>query len=387
MRKYILLIATLIIGCVWGYGLVFWGNIIFSSDIRFGTTLWKQVILDDTNLSKNIIVYQSNTNLSSYEVFSICVTDSRFLDSAQWLYFFEILYSSENCKSESIVLKKGDTIYADTTENIKITTKTDILAKYIDYDTNSLLVIQKQYQKILSINAIYKNYTGTDIIKYLKYALGNRQYGEAKINYDIITEVITGRDKKYISPVSWATLSTQSSKIPNSGRPYRASYTDWIHHGWDIDTNFRDPVIALDDGIIVRIVDGFQNSSDFSKIVYSPNLDENQKLKNLDILRGNQVWLKTMKGDVVFYSHLNSIEEGISEGARVSRWDLLWKIGVTGVPEVGYDDYHLHFAVMKNPYIKGREWLYDFWDYMAWDWYARWLSQSETIEVQNTIFE
>jgi hypothetical protein len=33
-----------------------------------------------------------------------------------------------------------------------------------------------------------------------------------------------------------------------------------------------------------------------------------QELKNLDVLRGKQVWLKTLKGDVVFYSHLAEVD-------------------------------------------------------------------------------
>lgn len=60
------------------------------------------------------------------------------------------------------------------------------------------------------------------------------------------------------------------------------------------------------------MVRGFE-WSDFSNIVYGDNLSEEQELKNLDILRGNQVWIKTMKGDVAFYSHLSSIPENITE--------------------------------------------------------------------------
>ena len=70
--------------------------------------------------------------------------------------------------------------------------------------------------------------------------------------------------------------------------------------------------MALDDGIIVRVVDEF-SSQDFSRIVYGENLSEMQELKNLDVLRGKQVWLKTMKGDVVFYSHLAEVDISLEE--------------------------------------------------------------------------
>jgi len=80
--------------------------------------------------------------------------------------------------------------------------------------------------------------------------------------------------------------------------------------------------VALDDGIIVRVVNDF-DASDLSRIIYGENLSEEQKLKNLDLLRGKQVWLKTMKGEVVFYSHLDTIPSSITEGSFVSQGDAL----------------------------------------------------------------
>jgi len=40
--------------------------------------------------------------------------------------------------------------------------------------------------------------------------------------------------------------------------------------------------------------DGFV-AEDFGKIVYGDDLSYEEQLENLDVLRGNQVWLKTMK--------------------------------------------------------------------------------------------
>ena len=125
-------------------------------------------------------------------------------------------------------------------------------------------------------------------------------------------KIISARNKKYISPVPGKSVVEKFTKIPNSGRPYRAGYTDGIHHGWDIDAPIGTDTVALDDGIIVRVVSDF-STSDFSRIVYGENLTHEQKLKNLDILRGKQVWLKTMKGEVVFYSHLDTVPSDIFE--------------------------------------------------------------------------
>jgi hypothetical protein len=50
----------------------------------------------------------------------------------------------------------------------------------------------------------------------------------------------------------------------------------------------------LDDGIIVRVVSEFE-FEDLNKIVKKDDLTYDEELRNLDILRGKQVWLKTMK--------------------------------------------------------------------------------------------
>jgi hypothetical protein len=46
--------------------------------------------------------------------------------------------------------------------------------------------------------------------------------------------------------------------------------------------------------VILRIVDGFE-FEDLDQITKQPKLSHNQKTHNLDVLRGNQVWLKTSK--------------------------------------------------------------------------------------------
>ncbi len=112
-----------------------------------------------------------------------------------------------------------------------------------------------------------------------------------------------------------------------------------------------------------------------------------QKLKNLDVLRGNQVWLKTMKGDVVFYSHLNDVSGDISVGQFIQRGTYLGTMGKTGVPGSDYADYHLHMAIMENPHISELAGTYSIYDYMSWDWYGRHESDAHILEHQYSMFE
>lgn len=106
-------------------------------------------------------------------------------------------------------------------------------------------------------------------------------------------------------------MSKERTDLPGSGRPYRKDTTDGIHHGWDLMAKVGTPVVALGDGVILRVVKGFA-WRDFGSLVKSDALSSDQELSNLDVYRGNQVWLKTADGNVTFYSHLSQIAPDVA---------------------------------------------------------------------------
>lgn len=388
MWKKLLLLGVLLLSCVWwGYGLVFWGNLVFDPDIRFVWTTSQKIYLDDENLSTTIVVYQSNVDISNYNIRSSCEVDSNFLESYKSLYFFSLDYSSaQECKNGNIVLSSGEDKVISSMTRLTLSNYIQELGTFVDYSDSDLQEFQQTVSNQQKRYSVYKNYNHSEIAKNYKYLKWQTKYRESSYIYDIISQILLARENKYLVPVRGGSLSETHSKVPNSGRPYRAAYTDGIHHGWDIDGDHGEQVIALDDGIIVRVVENF-DESDFTRIVYGDNLTEEQKLKNLDVLRGKQVWLKTMKGEVVFYSHLNTISSTITEGTKIQRGEDIGTTGVTGVPQDGYEDYHLHFAVMNNPYIFENAWTYDLGDYMKWDWLTKDMSHAEVIAAQKNIFE
>ena len=157
----------------------------------------------------------------------------------------------------------------------------------------------------------YTKYTKDIEENYYVYLVKNRILNEAIYNRNLIDNILKHRAEKYSIPVEGWKIDLSHSKIPNAWRWYRAEYTDWIHHWWDVAWNFWDQTIAIDDWRIVRVVSNF-SKTDLNLIERGNNLSENDKLKNLDILRGKQVWLKTMKWDVIFYSHLDEVFSNIS---------------------------------------------------------------------------
>lgn len=373
---------------VGGYSLVFSGSVAFSSDVKFGANIGSFIVYDSEMLSKNYIVYQSNIDVSKAYVKSLCDIESKFIDKEWKYYIFEVNYTNTSkCASKNTILALWDIKYPNTHNNTgKTFQKNEYFSYLLDLDTPTLKSLLPELKADLEKYALYRNFQGEISMKYLKYVFGQRKFLEAEYKLKIITEILEARTKKYILPIVGSKLSESFTKIPNSPRPYRSAYTDGIHHAWDIDGKFRDEIVALDSGVIVRIVADFEQK-DFDRIVYSDNGDEHRKTKNLDILRGKQVWLKTMKWDVVFYSHLDEIYDDIQEWMKIEKWHKIGRTGVTGVPEEGYDDYHLHFSVMKNPYTLKMWEKYDFGDYMQWDWYTKWMSHQEVITEQKKIFE
>ncbi|MDQ7022527.1 MAG: M23 family metallopeptidase [Candidatus Gracilibacteria bacterium] len=111
-----------------------------------------------------------------------------------------------------------------------------------------------------------------------------------------------------------------------------------------------------------------------------------QKLRNLDILRGKQVWVKTSKGDVVFYSHLTDIYKNIIEGYFIESGENIGTVGSSGVPDRDYTNFHLHFSIMKNPYDIKKVGKYGYEDIMSWNWYLKGFSADEVIKGQENIF-
>ena len=387
MLKKIILGILFVIGIIGGTTLVFGTNFVFSEETYVKNILSPNIYLwEKEHLSSTIIWYESTVDIRDAQVYSSCNTRSEFVEKHESIYYFSLTYIGEKCNNETIVLQHGGKKLLQTSMQLHIVTKSDIFTLLTDYPTKDITKLYKSLGKTLKKYAFYKNVNSESVGKYITYKKRQRKYQESLYQRDIAEKIIYGRSKKYISPVPEKSLSKEFSKIPNAGRPYRQAYTDGIHHWWDIDGEIWEEIVAIDDGVIIRIVDGFQYS-DLGRIVYGENLSYEQKLKNLDVLRGNQVWLKTTKGEVIFYSHLDSVYDYIREGDMITRSTPLWTMWVTGVPEKDYDDYHLHFALQVNPYDHQKAGTYNFDDYMTWDWKFRGETFEYILQNQGEIFE
>ena len=298
-----------------------------------------------------------------------------------------------------------------TNKNFKInSTDTDIL----DYKLNkkhwnkssqynikfklNIINVWNLYAEYSNLDNNVLNNVKLDLIKKLEF-LNNLNIGDNKVLkilnaqeienntslLNLINNIIETRKEKYLTPVVWVLPSEAWYAVPNANRGYRSDITDWIHHGWDAYADIWHQIVSITDWVIIRIRDDFEwEDLDLINKEIKTDLEWDY---NLDVFRWNQLWLKLADWNIVFYSHFSEFENNIYEWKLVKKWDILWKVWITWVPEKNYSNSHLHFAVMQNNLKDNLElFRYDFNDILWWDWLYRWLEKDKLIIKQRELF-
>ena len=354
----------------------------FNKKISFYDYDSKNIFPDSTKLNKNIIIFKSNTDISKYKIKTSCNNKFKYLWEKNDLYIFTFKLLDNNCENPVFILSDWKESFEKTKFELNIENKYNIYSQLIDYSDKNLSKLLEKTKIEKNNYSKYKKIFNKSLFNIKK----NRLYSEINYKLDILKEIIERRKLKYDNPVPWYKITTKLNQIPNAGRPYRDNYTDWIHHWWDIMAPEGTPVSAIDDWIIIRTVENFDFEDIDSNIIKEWEVDKTQKLRNLDILRWQQVWLKTTKWDVMFYSHLSKIYDNIEEWTFVKSWEKIWEIWKTWVPDKDYQNIHLHFPIMKNPYNKDKINNYSYEDIMAWDWYLKGLNPDVVLKEQKNIF-
>ena len=379
------IISIIFFSIIFGYSLVYAGASFFNYKTNIVFKLSNNVFLDSIYLNNTQIIFDSSKDLSSYKIKSECNIFSKLKYKKENRYMFDIKFFNEACDNNELVLVNKNW-EIEKKFSLNIVKEYKALSNLLDIDTKSL----EWYYNILKEKTLrYKKFDKYDpkIEKnYYTFLKNNRKLKESLYNQGLVKNILEKRKEKYIVPLKWHILPKKLVKIPNSWRWYRSDYTDWIHHWWDIDWYFWETILSIDDWIIVRVVDNFK-FDDLNKIKRWKDLSDYEKTRNLDILRWNQVWLKTMKWDVVFYSHLNDVFTNIKVWEVVKKWQPIGTIWITGVPDKNYKDYHIHFPIQVNPHNKDKIGKYDIDDYMNWDWLLKGKSWDEVLKLQYDVFE
>lgn len=369
------------------YSFVMW-SFDWNDYIKSHSLISKDIYINSTSRD-DIVIYKSDKDLTNYELTSSCKIDQKFVKNINWYYIFYFKFLDSNCKNPYLYLKNNTDKIMSSLIEVNLIDDYSLINKLTDYKSDNLKEMKKDLvTKIESLKdfsnkswSIIKNIDALEKSKDYK----NTVYLKSKINY-----ILTERQNNYLIPVAWYNLPKDDKKgrseIPNAWRPYRIDTTDWIHHGWDVLAPKYTPVRSLSDWIIIRIVNWFKFEDIDGKIKTWSRLSFDDKMKNLDVLRWNQIWLKTMKWDVIFYAHLDTINPEIKEWMLIKGNTPMWKIGITWIPDKNRTNTHLHFEVAKNPKLKEKIWTYTFDDMINWDYLGKWMSVKDIFALQEKTF-
>lgn len=370
------------------YSFVAW-SFDWNDYIKSHSIISKDIYINSSS-KDDIVIYKSDKDLSTYSLSSNCKIEQKFIKQVNSYYIFYFKYLDTKCSNPYLYLKNWNDKIISSLFSVNLIDDVSLIKKLTDYKSDDLRSMKADLVKKVEELDLYKTNSGTSI-KNIAFLEKNKEYKNAfylksKINY-----ILTERSKNYLLPVAWYGLAKRwdrkmLSTIPNAGRPYRLDTTDWIHHWWDSMAPLYTPVRALSDSIIIRVVNGFKFEDINKKLRKWANLSYEDKMYNLDIFRWNQIWLKTMKWDIVFYSHLYSIDENIKEWMIIKEWETMWKIGISWVPDKAYTNYHLHFEIAKNPKIFDRAGAYSFEEMMYWPREWKWLTNDQVFDLQDKLF-
>lgn len=198
-----------------------------------------------------------------------------------------------------------------------------------------------------------------------------------------INSVLQARNTPLMLPLTWVPVPEKDTFLPSSPRPYRASVTDGVHHGWDFYTTQGKPVHAVEEWQIVHVKRDF--SWNEMNNLFDPDT-ELARQENLDIYRGNTVYLKTLSGHIAIYAHMTDIPAKLAVGDYVAAGTIIGHVGDSAVPDKKYL-YHLHFELWINPFEDEKAGTYTFEDYLMWPWFWKGKNTAWVKENDDSIFQ
>jgi murein DD-endopeptidase MepM/ murein hydrolase activator NlpD len=162
-------------------------------------------------------------------------------------------------------------------------------------------------------------------------------------------------------PIAGACLPSREELMPNAPREYRYG----IHEGIDFYPGYNcvliergTPVLAAKTGIVIRADHDYQalTVEEMDALLARCQQQGYTDEADLDLLRGQQVWLDHGNGIVTRYAHLLDVEAGIEEGMVVEAGQVVGHVGNSGTPEGIIDsnlENHLHFEIRVGPTYLG----------------------------------
>ena len=161
-------------------------------------------------------------------------------------------------------------------------------------------------------------------------------------------------------PIPGARVPDDDAHLPNAERAYRSGvaqgFSFWAESS-GVPIVYGTPVIAAGDGVVLRADQSYaelgRTEWDDLLVRVAQGADD----RDLDLLRGRQVWLRLDDGRVVRYGHLAGVRSGLAVGARVARGRVIGTVGNSGTPDAvagRTTNARLHFEVWDGDAFVGQ---------------------------------
>lgn len=156
-------------------------------------------------------------------------------------------------------------------------------------------------------------------------------------------------------PIPGARLPEDPAHLPNAAREYRRG----VNQGFDfyassagVPVTHGTPVIAAASGTLTRVDTAYvEQSPEEWEALLAAVAEEGADERQLDRLRGRQVWLQADDGTLLRYGHLSGIRDGLRQGQRVYRGQVLGYVGNSGTDDGvagSRGGARLHFEVWRD---------------------------------------
>jgi peptidoglycan LD-endopeptidase LytH len=152
-------------------------------------------------------------------------------------------------------------------------------------------------------------------------------------------------------PIPGARMPADDAHLPGAPRPYRAGVSEGFvfwPDGAGVPVAFGTPVIAAASGEVVRVDEPYAELDQATWESLIASVADGADERELDALRGRQVWIRLDDGRVLRYGHLSGARPGLAVGQRVARGRVIGYVGNSGTFDgvVGRSsNVRLHFEI------------------------------------------
>jgi peptidoglycan LD-endopeptidase LytH len=134
-------------------------------------------------------------------------------------------------------------------------------------------------------------------------------------------------------PVPGARVPTDDAHLPGAPRPYRTGVSEGFvfwPEGAGVPLGFGTPVVAAAAGEVVRADEPYAELDAEAWEALLVSVADGADDRELDALRGRQVWIRLDDGRVLRYGHLSGVRPGLTVGQRVGRGRVVGYVGNSG---------------------------------------------------------